>query len=78
MSNVDDKNNVDTVINHDDIVNYPTEFSEFNECAWTPTWQLTIKSRISLIVLRNINQQWNETGCENFIEATIIKGKYKG
>ncbi|XP_017476411.1 PREDICTED: ATP-dependent DNA helicase pif1-like [Rhagoletis zephyria] len=77
---------VDTVINQDDVVNYPTEFLNSLELAGLPPHNLQLKVGSVVIMLRNINQPRLCNGTrltvkkimKNVIEATIIKGKYKG
>lgn len=77
---------VDTVINQDDIVNYPTEFLNSLELPGLPPHNLLLKVGSVIIMLRNINQPRLCNGTRlavkklmnNVIEATIINGKYKG
>lgn len=76
---------VDTVINQDEIVNYPTEFLNSLELPELPPHNLQLKVGLVIIMLRNINQTRLCNGTRlavkklmnNVIEATIIKGKYK-
>lgn len=77
---------VDTVMNQDDVVNYPTEFLNSLELPGLPPHNLQLKVGSVVIMLRNINQPRLCNGTRlavkkvmnNVIEATIIKGKYKG
>lgn len=77
---------VDTVINQDEVVNYPTEFLNSLELPGLPPHNLQLKVGSVIIMLRNINQPRLCNGTRlavkklmnNVIEATIIKGKYKG
>ncbi|XP_037911978.1 uncharacterized protein LOC119652109 [Hermetia illucens] len=77
---------VDTVMNQDDVVNYPTEFLNSLELSALPPHNLQLKIGSVVMVLRNINQSRLCNGTRlvveklmnNVIEATIIKGKYKG
>ncbi|KAF7283486.1 hypothetical protein GWI33_000515 [Rhynchophorus ferrugineus] len=77
---------VDTVMNQDDVVNYPMEFSNSLELSGLPSRNLKLQVRLVVVMLRSINnpRPCNETRLavkkimNNVIEATIIKGKYKG
>ena len=77
---------VDTVMNQDDVVNYPMEFLNSLELPGLPPHNLQLKVGSVVIMLRNINQPRLCNGTRlavkklmnNVIEATIIKGKYKG
>lgn len=77
---------VDTATNQDDAVNYPTEFLNSLELPGLPPHNLQLKVGSVVIMLRNINQPRLCNGTRlavkklmsNVIEATIIKGKYKG
>ncbi|XP_055905144.1 uncharacterized protein LOC129940729 [Eupeodes corollae] len=77
---------VDTVMNQDDVVNFPTEFLNSLESPRLPTHNLQLKVGSVVIMLRKINQPRLCNGTilavkklmKNFIEATIIKGKCKG
>lgn len=76
---------VDTVINQDDVVNYPTEFVNSLDLPGMPPHNLQLKVGAVIIMLRNINQPRLCNGTRhavkrlmnNVIEATILKGKYK-
>lgn len=73
-------------MNQDDVVNYPTEFLNSLELPGLPPHNLQLKVGSVVIMLRNINQPRLCNGTRlavkrlmnNVIEATIIKGKYKG
>ncbi|GBP68489.1 ATP-dependent DNA helicase PIF1 [Eumeta japonica] len=77
---------VDTIMNQDDVVNYPTEFLNSLELPGLPPHNLQLKVGSVVIMLRNINQPRLCNGTRlavkklmnNVIEATIMKGKYKG
>lgn len=77
---------VDSVTNDDDVVNYPTEFLNSLELPGLPPHNLQVKIGSVIIMLRNINQPRLCNGTRlavkkllnNVIEATILKGKYKG
>lgn len=77
---------VDTVTSQDDVVNYPTEFLNSLELPGLPPHNLQLKVGSVIIMLRNINQPRLCNGTRlavkklmnNVIEATILRGKYKG
>lgn len=77
---------VDSIINQDEVVNYPTEFLNSLELPGLPPHNLQLKVGSVIIMLRNINQPRLCNGTRlavkklmnNVIEATILKGKYKG
>lgn len=77
---------VDTVTNQDDAVNYPTEFLNSLDLPGFPPHRLQLKVGAPIIMLRNLNQPRLCNGTRlavkrvmhNLIEATILKGKFKG
>lgn len=77
---------LDTITNPDEAVNYPPEFLNSLELPGLPPHNLQLKVGSVIIMLRNINQPRLCNGTRlavknlmsNVIEATIIKGKYKG
>ncbi|CAH2224923.1 jg5073, partial [Pararge aegeria aegeria] len=77
---------VDSATNQDDVVNYPPEFLNSLDLPGLPPHNLQLKVRSVVIMLRNINQPRLCNGTRlaikkllnNVIEATILKGKYKG
>jgi ATP-dependent DNA helicase PIF1 len=77
---------VDTIMNQDDVINYHTEFLNSLELPGLPPHNLLLKEGSVVIMLHSINQPRLCNGTRlavkklmnNVIEATIIKGKYKG
>lgn len=77
---------VDTVTSEDEVVNYPTEFLNSLELSGLPPHNLKLKIGSVIIMLRNINPPRLCNGTRlavkklmnNVIEATILKGKFKG
>ncbi|XP_049826254.1 uncharacterized protein LOC126266393 [Aethina tumida] len=77
---------VDSATNQDDVVNYPPEFLNSLDLPGLPPHNLQLKVGSVIIMLRNINQPCLCNGTRlaikkllnNVIEATILKGKYKG
>jgi len=77
---------VDTVMNQDEVVNYPTEFLNSLDLPGMPPHILTLKIGVPIILLRNINPPRLCNGTRlavknmmnNIIEATILNGKFKG
>ena len=77
---------IDTLMNQDEVVNYPTEFLNSLNLPGMPPHILTLKKGVPIILLRNINppQLCNGTRLSvknmmsNIIEATILNGKFKG
>lgn len=76
----------DAVIDQDQVVNYPTEFLNSLDLAGMPPHILQLKVGVAIIMLRNINPPRLCNGTrlavkklmDNVIEATILKGEYKG
>lgn len=77
---------VDTVTNPDDVVNYPIEFLNSLDLPGVPPHILQLKIGAAIIMLRNINQPKLCNGTRlavkrpinNVIEATILRGKFRG
>ncbi|XP_054745836.1 uncharacterized protein LOC129250225 [Anastrepha obliqua] len=69
---------VDTVMNLDDEVYYPTEFLNSLELSGLPPHNLQLKIGSVVITLCNGTRLAVKKLRNNVIEATIIKGKYKG
>jgi hypothetical protein len=77
---------IDTVMNQDDVINYPTEFLNSLDLPGMPPHVLTLKNGVPLILLRNINPPRLCNGTRlsvkkmsnNIIEATILTGKFNG
>jgi hypothetical protein len=76
---------IDSVTTQDD-VNYPIEFLNSLELPGLAPHNLQLKIRSLIIMLQNMNQPCFCNGTQlvvkklinNVIEATILKGKYKG
>lgn len=77
---------IDTVMNQDEAVSYPTEFLNSLDLPGMPPHILTLKLGVPIILLRNINPPRLCNGTRlsvknimnNGIEATILSGKFKG
>ncbi|XP_049823424.1 uncharacterized protein LOC126265582 isoform X2 [Aethina tumida] len=77
---------VDSATNQDVVVNYPPEFLNSLDLPGLPPRNLQLKVGSVIIMLRNINQPRLCNGTRlaikkllnNVIEATTLKGKYKG
>ncbi|CAH1106652.1 unnamed protein product [Psylliodes chrysocephalus] len=77
---------VDSATNQDYVVNCPPEFLNSLDLPGLPPHNLQLKVGSVVIMLRNINQQRLCNGAplaikkllNNVIEATILKGKYRG
>lgn len=77
---------IDSPANQEEVVHYPTEFLNSLELPGLPPHKLQLKVGSVIIMLRNINQPRLCNGTRlavnrlspNMIEATILKGKYKG
>nr|XP_022912381.1 uncharacterized protein LOC111423374 [Onthophagus taurus] len=76
---------IDTVVNQDEVVNYPTEFLNSLDLPGMPPHVLTFKIGVLIIILQNINPPRLCNGTRfsvkkmmnNVIEATILTGKFK-
>ncbi|KAJ8892298.1 hypothetical protein PR048_004878 [Dryococelus australis] len=77
---------IDTVMNQDEVVIYPNKFLNSLDFPDMPPHVLTLKIGVPIILLRNINPPRLCNGTRlsvrkmmnNIIEATILKGKFKG
>lgn len=77
---------VDTVMNQDEVVNYPVEFLNSLDLPGLPPHIINMKIGVPIILLRNINPPRLCNGTRlvvkklmnNVVEATILNGKFKG
>lgn len=77
---------LDTVMNQDEVVNYPVEFLNSLDLPGLPPHIINTKIGVPIILLRNINPPRLCNGTRlvvkklmnNVVEATILNGKFKG
>jgi ATP-dependent DNA helicase PIF1 len=77
---------IDSVLNRDELVKYPTEFLNLLDLPGLPSHVLTLKYGTPIIFLQNVNSPRLCNGIRvsakklmnNIIGATILNGKFKG
>ncbi|XP_018496512.1 ATP-dependent DNA helicase PIF6-like [Galendromus occidentalis] len=77
---------IDTLMEQDEVVNYPTEFLNSLDLPGMPPHILTLKLGVPIISLRNLHPPRLCNGTRlavknlmnNVIEATILNGKFEG
>ncbi|GFX64416.1 ATP-dependent DNA helicase [Trichonephila clavipes] len=69
---------IDTVVEADDVVNYPSEFFNSLDLPGMPPHILKLKIGVPVIMLRNVNQPKLCKLMNIVVEATILTGPFKG